>query len=339
MEDLPELERVLPPGLCCGDRDVLHNLRVQKWADGSATLTICDRAVFRSPGWEVDGPKGRRPPPLAIDRAEDSMADAEKAGRILSDGGIPPEDLENARRAVRRARAKVAGLARANTFSYFVTLTLSPEKVDRYDDKAVLRKLDNWLHNAAKRYGLAYVLVPERHKDGAVHFHGFINDALRTVDGGTVIPAGGGRPRRPRSDADRRRLLDAGGHVVYNLPQWGVGFSTAIRLYGEYSSAVGYVCKYIGKELSGGGMPEKIGGRWYYSGGPLVRPSPELADEDYTQFVDNFPGWGFTVKATGDRYHVVEVGPDGVIKPPKHKGKGGPGFDGEKASKGGDAGQ
>lgn len=335
---LREEDGVLPPGLCCGDREVLHNLRVQKWADGSATLTICDRAVFRSPGWEVDGPKVNRLPPLAVDLAEDKMADAERAGKFLSDGASPPDDVENVRRAVRRAKSKVSGLARANTFSYFVTLTLSPDKVDRYNDKEVLRRLDNWLHNASRRFGLAYVLVPERHKDGAVHFHGFVNDALRVEDSGTIIPAGGGRPRRPRSAAERRRLLDDGGHIVFNLPQWGVGFSTAIRLYGEYSSAVGYVCKYIGKELNGVGLPEKIGGRWYYSGGPLRRPVPVLTDADYTQFVDTFPGWDFTVKATGDRFHVVEVSPDGVIKPPKNKEKGGIDYDGEKADKGKHAG-
>ena len=36
----------------------------------------------------------------------------------------------------------------------------------------------NWLSDRVKRKGLKYVLVPEMHKDGAWHFHGFTNLAL-----------------------------------------------------------------------------------------------------------------------------------------------------------------
>lgn len=61
-------------------------------------------------------------------------------------------------------------LALANDFRWFVTLTLAPDKVDRYDAGEVVRKLSQWCNNQVKRRGLKYVLVPERHKDGALHF-------------------------------------------------------------------------------------------------------------------------------------------------------------------------
>ena len=73
----------------------------------------------------------------------------------------------------------------------------------------------------------------------ATHFHGFFTDAVRAVESGHT---------------------DGAGHKVYNLPEWTLGFSTAIELYGTYRSAVGYVCKYVRKQ------EEKIGGRWFYSG-------------------------------------------------------------------------
>lgn len=41
-----------------------------------------------------------------------------------------------------------------------------------------------------------------------------------------------------------------------------------------------YTCKYISKEQ------EKIGGRWYYSGGDLRKPDVILADVDYDSFCD-----------------------------------------------------
>lgn len=45
--------------------------------------------------------------------------------------------------------------------------------------------------------GLAYVLVPERHKDGAIHLHGFINESLPLSDSGTMKLPGAKRPAAP----------------------------------------------------------------------------------------------------------------------------------------------
>ena len=120
--------------------------------------------------------------------------------------------------------------------------------------------------------------MPERHKDGAIHFHGFFNDALEAVDSGTVSLPGQKHPKKPRNAAQRAAWLAQGGHVVYNLPGWSLGFTTALELYGDYPAAVGYVCKYIGKELDPEGQPVKLGGRWYYSGGPLGRPEVAYGD-------------------------------------------------------------
>ena len=61
-----------------------------------------------------------------------------------------------------------------------------------------------------------------------------------------------------------------------NLPQWGYGFTTAQRLYGDYHAAVGYCCKYIAKQDG-----ERPLGRWYYSGGALQEPEKILCDLEY----------------------------------------------------------
>lgn len=179
-------------------------------------------------------------------------------------------------------------IALCTPFRWFVTLTLDPARVNRYDVREVTRHLNHWLDNQVRRKGLAYVLVPERHKDGAIHFHGFFNDALEARDSGTVSLPGQKAPRRPRSARQRAKWLEDGGKPVYNLPGWSWGFTTAIELYGEYDRAVSYVCKYIGKELApspnGDGLePQKIGGRWYYSGGALGRPQVTYAELDFRQ--------------------------------------------------------
>jgi len=228
---------------------IMHNAQLKVYPDGSGKLMVFDRRIIRESGFEEQG-KGHKEP--GFQSAEGSS--------------------ESVARARRRARASVEDIARSNDFKYFVTLTLDAERISRYDEKEVICRVGDWLKNRVKRNGLAYVLVPERHKDGAIHFHGLFND-VPVVDSGTVDI--NGRPRRPRSKAQRAEWLAAGGHVVYNIPWWRWGFSTALELYGERRAAIGYVCKYIGKD------GDKIGGRWYYSGGALMRPAVYTVDCDY----------------------------------------------------------
>lgn len=254
------------------------NTRVKHYPSGACEILTASRAVFRVSGWEQSDKWDRRTSqdPLLLPPDYEAAYAALERAAIKDEDGAAAEAAAAAAllRAQRRARTKVRDLALSNEFRYFVTLTLDGGKVDRYDVAAVTKKLNQWLDNAVRRHGLKYVLVPELHKDGAIHFHGFVNDALRVVDSGTVIPPEGGKPRRPRSARQRAQWLENGGHVVFNLPQWKVGYTTAIELYGEYSAAVGYVCKYINKGS------EKVGGRWFYHGGDLREPEVEYSDLD-----------------------------------------------------------
>lgn len=187
----------------------------------------------------------------------------------------------------------VRDYARANAFQYFVTLTLDAARVsDRYDIDACTRDIRTTLDNLVRRKGLQYVLVPEEHKDGAIHYHGFINAALPLEDSGT-LSKGGGKPRKPRSARQREQWLSEGWNVVYNVPAWKFGFSTAIELYGERDAAIGYVCKYITK------AQRKIGGRWYYSGGGLALPAVEYCDVAFEQLSAAAVEHRFAVDALG----------------------------------------
>lgn len=240
---------------------IYHNTRVKRYPNGETEVLCASRQIFREAGWEERGA-----------RSVDVSKKTDTCSGDCPERGVD-NSVDNLARVKRRARSAVRDLALSNPMSYFVTLTFDASKVDRYDIKAIVRKVNCWLDNQVRRRGLAYILVPELHKDGAIHFHGFFNDALAVTDSGTVVPPNGGRPRRPRSKAERAEWLATGGHVVYNLP-WPYGFSTAMELYGDYHSAVGYVCKYIAKEQT------KIGGRWYYHGGALQRPDVMYTDTE-----------------------------------------------------------
>lgn len=224
--------------------EISHNGLVYVYPDGSVDTLCATAPIFREPGWELSG--------WGEDHTKCVPSPREKGKK--SDGS----DMI---RSMRRARAKLRRLALSNGFDYFVTLTLDPARIDRYDGEAVVKALGRWADNMVRRHGLRYILVPERHKDGAYHFHGFM------AGSGLIAKESG---------------VEWDGRPVYNLPQWTLGFTTAQRLYGDYHAAVGYCCKYIGKQDG-----ERPLGRWYYSGGGLREPEKLYCDLDYREVGEN----------------------------------------------------
>lgn len=246
--------------LTAREDDIRYYCKVYTYPDGTQDLVAASKPLFREKGWE----DVKKPP-----KAKLAAETAETAAKVATDEA---RRAENEARSMRRARAKVRRLALANEFTWFVTLTLAPDKVDRMDGAAVVKKLNAWCSNAVQRQGLKYILVPERHKKGGIHFHGFFNNALEVVESGH---------------------FDKKGHPIYNLPRWDLGFTTAIGLYGDYASAVAYVCKYIGKQ------GEKPAGRWYYSGGSLVEPEESMVDISAGELLDTFGSRAWSIEVPG----------------------------------------
>lgn len=281
---------------------ISHNARIKSYPDGSIDMLLCDRAVFRAPGWESR--HERDPPRSKAARQERPLPDdwMDNTPYLTGDPIGYAEEQRNRERAQRRARARIREIALCNPFQLFVTLTVDKQRCDRYEISSIWKTMRPWLSNQVQRRGLRYVLVPERHKDGAIHFHGLFNDVLPMSDSGTLTGGALPKPRRPRSAKQREAWLAGGAHEVYNLDSWPLGFTTAIRLYGEYDAAVGYVCKYIGKQ------GEKPGGRWYYSGGALVEPSVEYVDISPDDFPNSgSPGFQYEFDVPEAHAHFVQL--------------------------------
>ena len=270
--------------------NVKHFAKVIEYPCGVMDIMASSEPVFGPAGYEKSENFAHLG--ACLDEQKRAPATASRTREIQACA----EDVE---RSMRRARAKVRRIALANEFSYFVTLTLDEMMVDRYDMGQVVKKLNAWCSNMVQRKGLRYVLVPERHKDGAIHFHGFFNDALEAVDSGTIRLPGKKKPRRPRSQKERSEWLANGGQIVYNLPAWTLGFTTAMAVYGEYPAAVAYVCKYIGKQ------GEKPAGRWYYSGGLLLEPDVEYVELSPADLAAAYPGKAFVFYPPGKQMAVV----------------------------------
>lgn len=192
-------------------------------------------------------------------------------------------------------------IALCTDFDYFVTLTLDRQKIDRYSIDDAVARMRSWLDNRVRRHGLRYILLPELHEDGAVHFHGFFNaEGCTYADSGTLKIPGRKAPVRA-TGKKREKLLAAGAQVVYNISDWTLGFSTAIHLYGERTAAVAYVCKYVTKS------PQKIGGRWYYSGGELRRAEVSFWDFSYRD-LEQRGAYTFAVSGMAAAFAILRGG-------------------------------
>lgn len=145
--------------------------------------------------------------------------------------------------SLNRTKQSVYSLAYNNKWDWFVTLTFSDKKVDRYDYSEIIKKTRNWFNNVKKRFApdLKYILIPEPHKDGAYHLHGLLANCgeLQFVDSGRVVDHGKSR---------KKNCNNADLPTIYNIANWKFGFSTATKVQSN-AKCVSYMTKYITKDL------------------------------------------------------------------------------------------
>lgn len=164
---------------------------------------------------------------------------------------------ESIRTSISRTRSRVYELAACNSWEWFVTFTLNPEKYDRYNLAAWREDFTQFIRNQRRLHGwsVKYLFVPEMHKSGAWHMHGLVMglpaDALRRFTAADFLPY---------------RLLDKikAGEAVYT-------WETAAARYGftcfehikSHEGAAGYVTKYISKDIAA--LRKTLGANLYYA--------------------------------------------------------------------------
>lgn len=242
--------------------EVFHNCKTKTYRNGMQKITVSSRKVYKDKGLEL---------------SDCCISDNEKENEKVK----KPQCLSNETRSdsIRRAINKIFDIAMQTDFKYFVTLTFDKQYADRYSPKETSKLIHRFLDNLTKNNGLTYLLVPEFHKNGAVHAHCLINDSVALSDSGTMKPPSGGKPLK--IETLKRKGIDLSTcQKVFNIPQWKYGFSTAIELYGDTLHTAKYITKYITKDT------KKIFGNFYYAGGKsLVRDVPTtLSDIDYDTF-------------------------------------------------------
>lgn len=151
------------------------------------------------------------------------------------------EQEERTRRQIYAIRRKIKGYALSNDFQWFVTLTFDPEKIDSFNYETAKNTLLKWCRkmrdecrklDECKQFD--YLMIPELHKSGAVHFHGLLGD----------IPASFEEAANPKTGAPLVRH----GRQVYNLTKWKYGFSDCEKIESP-EKAASYITKYVTSAL------------------------------------------------------------------------------------------
>lgn len=235
---------------------VFTNSKIKYYADGSVKLSVANAQTYKDSDFVVSDFSTHHSPVLSLEIDEETYLERK---------------YKNRKDSIRRSKDKVFDIVKMNDWDFFFTGTFGNDcGFDRYDADLVCKKVNNFMYNLVKRGKVNYyIFVPEFHKDGAVHYHGFIK-ATDTLCYSLAVN------RRTRK-AIRRGKNRA---FVFNWNDWTFGFTTLIHCYGSVDSMSKYFCKYITKSAD---FPMK---HRYYAGGDLVRNVP--TDYVYLDF-DSVP--------------------------------------------------
>lgn len=144
---------------------------------------------------------------------------------------------------ISRAKNRVFELALCNPWNIFLTFTLDQKKYNRNDLGKFRKDLSQFVRDYNKKYGLAikYLLIPEEHKKGGWHMHGFLmglpDEHLRLFTLSEKLPK-----------YIREKLKS--GQAVYEWEPYRKKFGFCdLEVVKDQFAVSAYVTKYITKDL------------------------------------------------------------------------------------------
>lgn len=163
-------------------------------------------------------------------------------------------EAESIRTSISRSVRIVRELAACNPWQFFVTITLSPTL---WQNRYTPDSLQDVIKAMAKRWrrkrkdgssrcpNFKYLLIPEMHKDGAIHLHGFVscmpNDCVPFTLEQVNSPQ-----KLPKKICEKVR----NGQDVFHCLEWEelFGYNT-LEPISDLDKVSSYVVKYVSKEI------------------------------------------------------------------------------------------
>lgn len=143
-----------------------------------------------------------------------------------NDGHIKTFSSEIDRISLSRTKRNIREICLSNDFEYFVTFTVDSKNADRFSldecQSLIRKRLESYKKRISK--DLRYILITEKHKNGAFHFHGMMK-GLRQSD----------------------FYINKNGFLSNKLFD-KVGFNSFCNIDGNYSRCCNYILKYISKD-------------------------------------------------------------------------------------------
>ena len=141
------------------------------------------------------------------------------------------------------------------------------------------------------RHGqFSYLLIPELHKSGAVHFHGLLGN----------VPADFVEAANPKNGKPVIRH----NRQVYNLTEWEYGFSDCEEIESPERSA-SYITKYVTTALLTD--KEMYNKKRYFNSQGLAKPDVTFSMNDNSDLEVFIPNFG-VIETDEDGRNVIETG-------------------------------
>lgn len=182
-----------------------------------------------------------------------------KDDKEYSNKARSPDADEKMAQAISRAKSKIFEIAMCNDFKYFFTGTISPDHEFRYDLEVFHKKLTIFIRNYNRLSGanVKYVLIPEKHQDGAIHIHGLLL-GIRSQD----------------------LVINEYGYLDWVQYRRSFGFMSLSEIK-DKEACCRYITKYVSKDFATAGVGQHL----YYCSRGLKRSVEVVRDNFDTQDV------------------------------------------------------
>lgn len=176
-----------------------------------------------------------------------------------------------------RTRRIILEYALCNHWEYFCTFTISAEKYNRHDLETWRDSFLQWIRDQRKKgVPVVYLLVPERHKDGSWHMHGFFSGVSSEL---------------VSFRSERKQGLKVPDKLVkgdfYDWPAYRhkFGFCSFAPVRDPVASAF-YVLKYLTKDMAVSSLG--VGLHLYYVSRGLNRSVVQTDVYGWSNYLDSF---------------------------------------------------
>lgn len=188
-----------------------------------------------------------------------------------------PKHQDKLAASIARTRRVILEYALCNYWEYFCTFTIGRDKFDRSDLNTWRDTFLQWIRDQRKKgVPVVYLLVPEQHKDGSWHMHGFLT---------------GVQSELVSFKDERKKGLRVPDKLVNgNFFDWPAyrekfGFCSLAPIRDRVSCAF-YVLKYITKDM--GESAIDVGLHLYYASRGLNRSELQVEVYESSQYLDSF---------------------------------------------------